>query len=137
CPCCNSELSGGDPHLACRASPSDCPLSSGTFLRAQSRWKQAGWVLVNTSPFGLVPCHSPTRVFSRSNPLAVFDCEPARPANIPTPMAPTALMQIALLNFLLRRELENLRVKVPSQSREASYAAALVQLRQLHRPKAR
>src|SRR2546425_6370264 len=63
-------------------------------------------VLVNTSPFGLVPCHSPTRVFSRSNPLAVFDCEPARPANNPTAMAPTAIMQIAFLIFLLRRRSE-------------------------------
>src|SRR2546425_12706269 len=74
-------------------------------------------VLVNTSPFGLVPCHSPTRVFSRSNPLAVFDCEPARPANNPTAMAPTAIMQIAFLIFLLRRELEIYACKYRPESR--------------------
>src|SRR2546422_4856808 len=76
-------------------------------------------VLVNTSLFGLVPCHSPTRVFSRSNPLAVFDCEPARPANNPTAMAPTAIMQIAFLIFLLRRKLEIYACKyVPERSEE-------------------
>src|SRR2546425_9985262 len=83
-------------------------------------------VLVNTSPFGLVPCHSPTRDFSRSNPLAVFDWEPARPAKIPIAMAPTAIMQIAFLIFLLRRELENLRVQVPSHSLEARCRVSFV-----------